>query len=702
MRAALSRLLRELVNGGRALGLVCIGAAAACGVQSPPSAAGNTVEWAYYGADPGGTKYSPALQIHRGNVRRLRVAWKVRAGDLTPLAVESQRRDPRPRPNGGVAVDPNMGASCATCIAAEFRFESTPLMRNGTLYLTTPLNRVLALDPMSGASRWTFDPKLDRNRRYGEGFTSRGLAMWVDSAGTTGANCSTRVFLSTVDARLIALDAVRGVPCEDFGEGGTIHLARGAGIGGRDASLAELTGTSPPAVVGDVVVVGSGVGKRRGPDVATGVVRAFDTRTGALRWSFDPIPRKPNDAAWRSWSRMAALSTTGAHVWSLISVDSERDLVFLPTASAAPDYYGGERPGRNDFANSVVALRASTGALVWSFQVVHHDLWDYDVAAQPVLATIRRLGRGLPAVIVGTKTGMIFVLHRETGEPLFPVEERKVPASDIPGESAWPTQPFSLHPPPLLGTRLTVDSAFGVDADEREFCRVALRGLRNEGMFTPPSFQGTVEWPGFWGGINWDGMAWDPERQRIVLTVKRVAMVIQLHRRNDPNARPNTGEGREYMPQLGASYGATRMPLIAPSGTPCTPPPWGSILAVDLSESDASVRWNRPLGTVPWLSQFARYREWGSIVFGGPLVTAGGLVFVAASQDDMIRALDVEDGKVLWEYQLPAGGQAAPMTYVINGQQFIVITAGGRSGIGTPGDWIVAFALPGALGSLKQ
>jgi quinoprotein glucose dehydrogenase len=668
----------------RGVGLGCVWVAGACGGEiSPLPTAGGTVEWARYAADARGTRYSPGSAVHRGNVRRLRVAWKVRVGDFPAAAFDLNAARAGSSPEYG------------TPRIADLRFESTPIMQDGTLYVSTPLNRVLALDPVSGATRWTFDPRLDHARRYPEGFTSRGIAIWRDSLGAANAPCNTRIFLATIDARLFALDASRGVPCEGFGEDGTLHLHRGASVVGKDASPTEIAVTSPPAVVGNVVVVGSALRKSHGPDAASGVVRAFDTRTGALRWSFDAIPRRPTDAAWGAWRPDDARSTTGGNVWSLISADAERDLVFLPTASAAPDFYGGDRSGRNDFANSVVALRASTGAVVWSCQVVHHDLWDYDVAAQPLLATIRRAGRDVPAVIVGTKTGMIFLLQRETGVPLLPVQERAVPPSDVPRESAWPTQPFSVRPLPLLGTRLTADSAFGVDSAERAYCRDAVRALHNEGIFTPPSFRGTLEWPGFWGGINWDGMAWDPVRQRLLITVKRVAMVARLHRRGDPDARSNLEVGREYLPQTGTPYGATRMPLIAPSGTPCTPPPWASIVAVDFSESDAAVRWSRPLGTVPWLSRFRGYRDWGSIAFGGPLVTAGGLVFVAASQDNMIRAFDVEDGSQLWEYQLPAGGQAAPMTYVLNGQQFIVIAAGGRAGIGSPGDWIVAFALPG-------
>jgi quinoprotein glucose dehydrogenase len=442
------------------------------------------------------------------------------------------------------------------------------------------------------------------------------------------------------------------------------------------------------------VIVGSTVRESADPDRPSGVVRAFDVRTGVLRWSFHPITKGANDVTLKSSQNVAASSISGANVWSIISADAERDLVFLPTSSASPDFYGGGRIGRNDFANSVVALRASTGAVVWAFQTVHHDLWDYDVAAQPMLATITRDGQRVDVVIIGTKAGMIFVLDRDTGVPILPVEERAVPPSDVPGEVAWRTQPFSVHPPPLLGTRLTPDSAFGVDSSDLAYCRAALADLRNDGLFTPPSLQGSLEWPGFWGGINWDGLAWDPARERFVTTLKRVAMAVRLHPRDDSAVRSPSDLGREVMQQAGTPYRATRGPLVAPSGNPCTPPPWGSLVSVDVSGIDATVRWTRPLGTVPWLSNFPNYREWGSLVFGGPLITAGGLVFVAATQDDMFRAFDIDSGEELWAAKLPAGGQASPMTYVIDGKQFVVIAAGGRSGIGSPGDYIVAFSLP--------
>lgn len=668
--------------------------AASCAQPVPSGNSANPdVEWRHYGGAADGTKYSPLAQIDRKNVASLQVAWAVRTGDFPPVVfASSAERAVAPR-RDRMLIQSSAAAQCKNCRGTHFRFETTPLMRDGMLYVSTPRNRVLALDPASGVVRWTFDPQVDLSQRYAEDLVSRGVPAWADTSDLARESCARRIFLATIDARLFALDAPTGMPCTDFGERGVVRLRAGIGVNGRDAESAQFTITSPPAVINDVVVVGSAVNSNYRREVASGVVRAYDARTGGLRWSFDPIPRAENHPAWKWWTPEAARMTGAANVWSIISTDAERDLVFLPTASAAPDFYGGKRPGRNDFANSVVAVRGSTGEVVWSYQVVHHDLWDYDVAAQPMLVTLQRNGYSIPAVVVGTKTGMVFVLNRETGIPLNRVEERPVPASDVPGEAAWPMQPFPVQPSPLHGVMLTPDSAFGISDEERNYCRRSIAQLRNEGIFTPPSLQGTLIWPGFWGGINWDGMAWDSERQLLITTVKRLAVVVQLHRRRDSDAvLSDLKPGQQYMAQEGTPYGATRMPLVSPSGIPCTPPPWGSLVALGLA--DGAVRWLQPLGTVPWLTEVPGSEKWGSIVFGGPLVTAGGLVFIGAAQDDRFRAFDVDSGELLWEHQLPAGGQAAPMTYRYNGTQYVVIAAGGRGGIGSPGDWIVAFALP--------
>jgi quinoprotein glucose dehydrogenase len=321
--------------------------------------------------------------------------------------------------------------------------------------------------------------------------------------------------------------------------------------------------------------------------------------------------------------------------------------------------------------------------VVWHFQVVHHDLWDYDVAAQPSLITVPRNGRDVAAVAVATKTGMLFVLDRETGEPLFPVEERPVPASTVPGEVASPTQPFTVTPAPLHPMGMTLDDVWGATPDELAACRRLAESLRNDGMFTPPSLEGTLMFPGFGGGVNWGGLAWDRGRNRIIVNVLRLPMWVRLQ----PHAAPGRGN------QIGTPWHMTRAPLVSPNGVPCSRPPWGTLIAIDMASGD--VHWERPFGRVPALADMPGSDEWGSISFGGPIVTGGGLVFIGAAQDDVLRAFDAETGEELWQGALPAGGQATPMTYEWHGRQYVVIAAGGHGMLGTTfGDHIVAFALP--------
>ena len=651
-------------------------------------------EWPRASNDAGGTRYSPLSTIDRGNVDQLRAAWMVRTGDFPPEVFDpvghragSQRAD-------GTHVIERPGAGCAYCHSTQLRFETTPILQGGRLYISTPKSRILALHPANGSVVWEFDPQLPFSRtRFTEDLTSRGVSVWVDGQAA-GERCAVRLFIATATARLWAIDADDGSACAEFGSGGVVRLDSAISVGSRVAVPGHYSVTSPPTVIDDLVIVGSAVSKTHRRDAASGAIRAYDARSGALVWTFDPIPRSAAHPAWDKWDPEAARSTGGANAWAQFAADLTRGLLFVPTATAAPDHYGGERLGRNDFANSIVALRASTGEVAWSFQVVHHDLWDYDVATPPMLVTLEHGKQDVPAVVVGTKTGFIFVLNRETGTPIFPVEERPVPLSSVPGETAWPTQPFPVNIPGLSGTSLTADSAFGLSERDLQFCRTLIQRLRNEGVFTPPSLEGTLVWPGLWGGLNWSGMAWDQDRQLVITTAMRLGTVVQLHRRDEtPMRQPDAFDlNWEAMAQEGTPYSASRAPLIAPSGVPCTPPPWGTLAAISLR--DGSVEWQRPLGEVPGLVQFDAAREWGSIVFGGPLVTGGRLVFIAASQDDSFRAFDVDSGDLLWEYKLPAGGQAAPMTYMHEGRQYIVIAAGGRAGIGSPGDWVIGFALP--------
>ena len=550
------------------------------------------------------------------------------------------------------------------------------------MYVTTPFNRVVALDPETGTERWSFDPKIDLHAPYSEGLINRGVALWTDRGKTEGGACRRRIFLATIDARLFALDAATGVPCTDFGVGGQIDLTRGVANIIRRGEYEE---TSAPAIAGDLVVVGSSIADNDRVDSPSGVVRAFDARSGELRWAWDPIPE--------------SIAPTGAgNAWSTISVDAARDLVFVPTTSPSPDYHGLKRPGNNQWADSVVALSVKTGRLVWGFQLVHHDLWDYDTAAQPVLATLRRSGADVPIVIAGNKTGNLFALERETGKPVFDIEERPVPSSDAEGEEASPTQPFPLAPPALAPQRLSAGDAWGLTQEDRDACRSVMEGLRSEGIFTPPSVQGTIAYPGNLGGMNWSSGAFDPQRQIFVTNVVNLPMEVHLiprERYDETERSARMGQFRaEVSPQHGTPYGMSRRALLSPHGLPCNPPPWGSLVAVDLA--DGTIRWTTPLGTTADIVKDPAGIVSGTPNLGGPIITAGGLVFIASAMDNYLRAFDVETGSELWKGRLPAGGQAMPMTYRLRrgGKQFVVIAAGGHGKLGTKlGDSVVAFAL---------
>jgi quinoprotein glucose dehydrogenase len=421
-------------------------------------------------------------------------------------------------------------------------------------------------------------------------------------------------------------------------------------------------------VVNGLVIVGSAIGDNRQVNVKRGIVRAFDAKKGTLRWEWNPLP--------------ASARAGAANAWSAISSDAANDLVFIPTGSASPDFYGGERPGDNRYADSVVALRASTGALVWHFQVVHHDLWDYDVAPQPLLTTVQRDGKDIPAVVVNTKMGHVFVLDRLTGKPLFPVEERSVQKSDVAGELASPTQPFPVLPPPLYPNKFSSNDAWGADAAEREACKQRLADLRYDGIFTPPSLKGTLIYPGYIGGVNWGSASADPTRRIMVANINNFAFWVRLIPRDQLSEQAaeirKTYRDVEFARQNGTPYAMARGPVLSPNGSPCVPPPWGKTVAVDLNSG--TIRWETP----------------STLGFGGPITTAGGLVFVAGAIDQKFRALDIDTGKELWSVVLEAGAQATPMTYQLpNGKQYVVIAAGGHGGMPVKlGDSLIAYALP--------
>ncbi len=643
----------------QALAGVAIALAAACG-EEPARRGGAPGGWPVYGGDAGGSRYSPLDEIEPANVGRLELAWEYHTGDL-PEGLPGRRNH---------------------------AFQATPILLDATLYFCTPRSRVVALDAETGTERWVFDPGVDLSVFN---LNCRGVASWRDAGASPGAPCATRILAATADARLFALDADSGRPCADFGAGGCLDFSREIPF----LRPGEYGISSPPVVLGDVVIVGSSVAENRRVDMPGGEVQAFDVRTGARRWRFDPIPRDPSDPARASWEGASADRTGAANVWSIGSADPERDLVFLPTSSPSPDFYGGERLGENRWADSVVALRGSTGALVWAFQTVHHDVWDYDLASQPVLIDFPARSGPVPAVVQATKMGNLFVLHRETGEPLVPVRERPVPQSTVPGERTAATQPFPDWPPPLAPQGLGPDEAFGLTPFDRARCREQIAAMRSEGVFTPPSFEGSVVFPGTAGGSNWGSVAWDPERRLLVANTTRVANTLRLIPRAEPHPPRDGGRVLSTAEQAGTPYKAVFGVLLSPWGIPCNPPPWGALSALDLSAQD--LRWEVPLGTTRDLAPLGIALPWGVPNMGGPIATASGLVFVAATFDDYLRAFAIETGEELWRGRLPAGGQATPMTYRVreNGRQLVVVAAGGHASMRTRrGDSLVAFALP--------
>jgi quinoprotein glucose dehydrogenase len=566
------------------------------GQVSITTAGGPVAGWAAYGGDLGGSRYSPLEQINRDNVAKLEIAWEYHTGDFSD---ESDGRE-------------------------KTSFQATPILAEGVLYVSTVSAQVIALDPETGIELWKYDPGVDTSVRRAEN-ASRGVAIWSDGSRNTRDPCRRRIFIGTIDARLISLDGATGRLCDDFGQNGVVDLSRGAQLGEPRVDITEYGVTSPPAIIEDLVIVGSAVGDNRAVTLERGIVRAFDVRTGELRWLWDPIPRNPSDPAWVTWEDDSSLRTGAANIWAQISVDPERDLVFVPTSSPSPDYYGGARRGSNSYADSVVALRGTTGEAVWHFQTVHHNLWDYDLPAQPTLITVRRDGQDIPAVAQATKTGFLFILDRDSGEPIFPVEERPVPQSDVPGEESWPTQPFPMVPAPLAALSLSPDDAWGLTAWDRGKCRALIEGFRNEGIFTPPSFEGTIVYPGNAGGTNWGSLAFDQERRLVVLNMMHLPFVVKLIPcENFDEERAKRPDDTEFGAQLGAPVGMSRAPLFSPIGLPCNKPPWGTIVAVDLNTG--KVKWKEPLGTIRDLAPVPLPMRWGVPNMGGPIITAGGLV----------------------------------------------------------------------------
>jgi glucose dehydrogenase len=590
-------------------------------------------DWPSYGHDPGGMRYSTLSQIQPGSVARLVRAWTYHTGD--------QGR----------------------------QFESTPLVIGGVMYLSTQQQRIVALNAETGVEIWKYDPNVRNAREH------RGVAYWPGAEGAPA-----RIVFGTSDGRLIALDAKTGKPAVSFGDNGVVDLRVGVM---EDFPKVALAITSPPAIYKNLVIVGPSTpeGPGRGP---SGDPRAYDLRTGKLVWRFHLVPQ-PGEPGNETWGPDGWKDRSGPSLWSMITVDTEHGLVFLPTGNPADSFYGGDRKGSDLYANCVVALDASTGKLRWYYQVVHHDIFDYDVPAPPALIEVTRNGKKIPAVAQITKMGLLFILDRLTGVPIFGAEERPVPGSDVPGEEAWPTQPFPLKPQPLARTSMTRDEVSKRTPEAERYCTELFDKLAGAKLYTPYGTKTTLVFPGAMGGGNWGGVSFDPKLSYVFVNTSNMGAIGHLV----PSA---PGAPVAYRNESGYAR------FLDADHYPCQRPPWGELTAVNANTGE--IAWKVPLGSFAELESEG-FRNAGTPNVGGTIVTAGGLVFVAATNDAMLRAFDSRTGAELWSAKLDASGNSTPVTYQgRNGKQFVAVVAGGPAHLRNVGDTssdsadsLIAFAL---------
>ena len=626
-------------------------------------------DWRFYGRTARGTRFAPFDQINRDNVDQLKVAWTFRTGDI---------------PTGGPKD-------------AGPENQNTPIQAGDSVYVCTPHNIVYALDAETGAQRWRFDPKASSplwQRCRGVGYYETPRQPGVVPSAATGGTvpCAKRILLPTVDARLIALDAEAGTPCPQFGAGGTVDLKTGMG----EIKPGFYFQTSMPTVIGDLVLIGGWVIDNVSVGEPSGVVRAFSARTGELVWAWDlgnpAITKLPPEG--QTYTRGTP------NVWSTPAFDAALGLVYLPTGNAPPDFFGGLRTRADEeHASSIVALDIATGRPRWKFQTVHHDLWDYDVPAQPALYDMPD-GEGgtVPALIQATKRGQIFVLDRRTGVPLTKVEERPVPQGAAKGDWTAPTQPYSTGMPAIGNDRLDEAAMWGATPFDQLACRIAFRKLRYEGEFTPPGLTPSLQWPGYFGGMNWGSTAIDERTGYLIVNDTRSGQRVQLVPRAEADRAGAGGSHDGLSPQSGTPYGAAKTTFLSPLGIPCQRPPYGTLTAINLATQ--KIAWQVPLGTVrdtgPLGIKMGLQIPVGMPTVGGPMATRSGLVFYAGTLDYYLRAFDVANGTEIWKSRLPVGTQTTPVTYISHksGRQFVVVFAGGSRQSPDRGDYVIAYALP--------
>lgn len=647
--------MQAIVNS--VLTLIFVVIASGCDNREPLDYSGATSQWQHVGGNQARNQYSPLDQIRRSNVDQLEIAWQHNSGDF------ARKGD---------------GSGKVTA------FEASPIVVDDTLYYCTPYNRIFALDPETGAERWVFDPQIDSTGL--QTHICRGITYWQDPQAAPDSICSSRIYLGAVDARLLAVDAKTGKPCQAFGKQGEVDLMTGMG----PYQQTGYSPTSPPLAINGLLVIGAMVVDNRSTDMAGGVIRAFDARSGELVWAFDPVPPSMTPVTVADIAAGKHFTPSTPNAWSLITGDPERNTVYLPMGNPANDYYGGEsRSDLDYYGSSLVALDATNGTVKWHFQAVHHDLWDYDIAAQPIPFTQQTAQGDVPGVLLATKMGHIFLLHADTGEPLFPVEERPVPQTKALGEFSSPTQPFPTKPAPLMPD-LTEDDIWGLLSfvDKKE-CLEKFATLNYEGIFTPPSVTGSIEYPGFVGGVNWGGVSIDPQTNRAVMSYHRFPFVITLVDRDSGDPYVFEQEGAPFRINAGL-FGSS-------FGAPCIKPPWSYMTAIDLNTGEQ--QWKQPFGTLNNLVPLGQFVSWGGMALGGNIQTAGGLAFIGATMDAQFRAFDTDTGELLWSTDLPYAAHAMPMTYRLrkDSKQFVVIAAGGKGlfeSMGSKtGDALIAFAL---------
>ncbi|MNU51967.1 Quinoprotein glucose dehydrogenase [compost metagenome] len=629
-------------------------------VAAAPVLGGNVPdgEWHQYGRTPYGQRYSPLDQINVDNVGSLQEVWRYQTGDVK-------------RPDD----------------VGETTYQVTPLKVGNALYLCTPHNLAIALDAATGKQIWKYDANSGMNpdRQHQ---TCRGVSYYRDQAAQAGAPCAERVYLPTADARLIALDAKNGEVCASFAEGGTLHLEKGM----KYNPAGYYYSTSPPAIVGNKIIIGGAVNDNYSTEEQSGVIRAFDVNSGQLIWNWD----SGNPTQIQPLPEGQTYTTNSPNSWSVFSVDEELGLVYIPLGNQVPDQLGmGRSENVEKYSSSIVALDINTGADKWVRQTVHHDLWDMDVPAQPVLINITKPDNTVvPALVGPTKQGDIYVLDRRSGEPIIPVTEQPAPGGTIPEDHASPTQPISalnFRPRTLEGRDM-----WGVTMFDQMVCRIRLEQMNYEGQYTPPSLNGTIVYPGNFGTFNWGSVAVDPERMVIFGMPTYLAFTSKLVPRADipPKGQDEKGSEQGLNRNDGAPYGVFMGPFLGPLKIPCQAPPWGYVAGADLRTGEIAYKHRN--GTVMDMTPLPLPFKVGVPGIGGPMITKGGVAFLGAAVDDYLRAYNLTNGRQLWEARLPAGGQATPMTYAVeDGRQFVVIVAGGHGSVGTtPGDYVIAYALP--------